>query len=172
MNESARSRLRAVVATAVVASSSLAGAAPALPALPAPADTILYARPVTLEEGLSLEWYPDLGEIRSGTLVVLVADPALSYPRQSAMPILYAGSVMALRFNVAYPSGTIVALIPGDVDLTTEPVWFGSPDLPERVDRKRAVAEGERAHAAGIVPLPAAALRQARDKGRRHPARA
>ena len=51
------------------------------------------------------------------------------------------------------------------LDLARAPLWFGTPDLPERVDRATIDREREAADAAGVVPFAAGAIAAARAKG-------
>jgi len=104
--------------------------------------------------------------VTSGTLLVLRVQPELVYPRQVAEPVLYVGSQTAERVNVGYPSGYVVAIVPGNLDLTRSLIWFGTPALPEQVDGKTIDAERARAIAAGIRPPLAGRVRSARRDAR------
>jgi hypothetical protein len=84
--------------------------------------------------------------------------------------VLYVGRTTAQRFNVGYRSGRVVAFVPSDLDkdagltldLTKAPIWFGTPELPERVDAARIDDERRKADSARIKPRPAAELEAAR----------
>jgi len=126
-------------------------APPPLPATPAPAE-LVHATPFQLQNGYVSDWRKERPLVTTGYLVVLRVTPDLVYPRQTAEPVLYAGKHTAERLNVGYPSGYVVALIPGGVDLSSEPIWFGTPALPEQVDTETIEAERRRAEAVGIKP--------------------
>ena len=51
------------------------------------------------------------------------------------------------------------------IDLEQVPIWFGTPELPERVDAKTIVRERARAVRAGILPVPVLNLSRARKEG-------
>lgn len=147
-------RARILVVTAIVASVSLAG--PPLPPTPSGIDDLLYARPFRLERGFRFQWSAEHPTVSEGLILVLDVPSELVYPRETAEPVLYVGGQPAQRVNRAYPSGRLIALVPGHVDLATTPIWFGAPELPERVDTRMAGEESARAAAAGIVaPRPA-----------------
>jgi hypothetical protein len=65
------------------------------------------------------------------------------------------GNQTAEPLNVGYESGHVVAIVPGEVDLTKAPIWYGTPDLPERVDQAAVTAERTSADNAGIKPFSA-----------------
>ena len=44
-------------------------------------------------------------------------------------------------------------MVPYVVDLTTVPIWFGTPELPERIDLLTVGRERGEAQGAGIMPL-------------------
>ena len=89
--------------------------------------------------------------VSSGTLVVLEVDPALVVPRNTLEPVLYAGNVPVQRLNHGNKSGRVIALIPGNIDVTTMPIWFGTPELPGRVTTAMAETERARAQKAGVA---------------------
>ena len=145
-------KLVSLTAVLVVASVALADV-PAIPATPAAVDDIVYARPFTLDEGYKFEWRKDGKVFTAGTLLVLKVNPDLVFPRQVAEPVLYVGDTTAERVNSGNGSGHVVAIVPGKVDLKSAPIWFGTPDLPERVDAATIKAERAAAIKAGIKPF-------------------
>ena len=100
-----------------------------------------------------------------GWILIVDADPALAYPRQAAEPVLYAGDRAAWFARPGYPTGRYVAFVPGDLDLRTQPVWFGTPELPERIDAATVQRERALAAAARIGPFPEHVVRAALDSG-------
>ncbi len=150
--------------TLAVASTAVAGPPP-IPATPAPVDDVVLVRPFTLENGYTFNWCKERPQVTSGVLLVLKVDPSLVVSRQVAEPVLYVGSQTAERINIGYGSGYVVAVVPGDVDLTKDPIWFGTPDLPERVDAEKVKAERALAEQAGIKPFTAEQINTAAVKG-------
>jgi hypothetical protein len=130
----------------------------AVPPTPAAVRDILYARPFTLEQPYRNTWSREKAMVSTGTLVVLEVDPALVVPRNALEPVLYAGDVAVQRLNHGDRSGRVIGIVPGDVDLSTAPIWFGTPELPERVTPAIARTERERAEKAGVRPFTAAKI--------------
>ena len=119
------------------------------PAPALPADTLatsielLYARPFLLDAPAVHASRAGQPTYAAGVLLVIeVGDRSLIHPRQVAMPILYVGDQTAERLNTGHESGRLVVIVPsvpdGDggvaLDLTTTPIFFGTPGLPEQVD--------------------------------------
>lgn len=123
---------------------------------PAAVADVVNIQPFTLEQGYSFDWSQERPFIKSGTLVVFKVNPDYVYPRNAAEPVLYAGHQTAQRLNQGQESGYVIAIIPGEIDLAREPVWFGSPELPERVNAETIQMERARAEKAGIKPFEAA----------------
>ncbi len=138
---------------------------PAIPATPAAVDGIVCIRKFTLNEGFNFDWCKERPLVTTGYLLVLKVNPALVYPRQQAEPVLYVGKQSAQRLNVGYKSGHVVAMIPGEPDWAKTLIWFGKPDLPERVDSNVANTEEAAAKAAGIKPFSAKELETAFARG-------
>ena len=126
-----------------------------VPKTPAAVIDLVLARPFTLAKGYTYDWSKERPVVRSGTLVVLKVDPNLVIPRNAAEPVLYAGNQTVQRLNHGHQSGHVIAVIPGDVDLTQAPIWFGSPGLPERVNAQMIKSERALADAAKIRPFAA-----------------
>lgn len=166
-------------ATATVAALGLAAlvsaqtTTPEIPDTPAPIVDLVSVQTFELERPDKHRWRAERPTVKTGYLLVLKVDPALVYPRQVAEPVLYVGRQTAERINVGYRSGHVVAIVPavtepgrpGYLDLAKEPIWFGSPELPERVDARRIAAEREEAVRAGIRPFSAEKLAEAREVG-------
>ena len=140
-------------------------APPAVPATPAAVDAVVYARKFTLQESYKFTWSKENPQVDAGWLLVLKVDRDLVYPRQCAEPVLYAGSQTVQRLNVGYKSGYVIAIVPGHPELNETPIWFGTPQLPERVDANIAQAELTLARASGLEPFAAQDLEQAETRG-------
>jgi hypothetical protein len=151
------------VSLLVAVSVTLAG--PPVPPTPAGVDQVVYARPFVLHDGFRFDWCKEPLEVTKGTILVLKVNPDLVTPRQTEEPVLYVGNQTAMRLNHGNESGYVIAIVPGEVDLTKDPIWFGTPGLPERVDNATVKAEREKADKAGIKPLSAEKAQAARDKG-------
>lgn len=126
---------------------------------PAAALDVVHIRPFTLDQGYTFDWRQERPLLKSGTLLVLKVNPGLVYPRDAAMPVLYVGAQTAQRLNHGHESGYVVAIVPGDVDLSRDLVWFGAPDLPEWANAQSIAAENAKARAAGIKPFDASRVR-------------
>ncbi|MFH0980332.1 MAG: hypothetical protein V2A79_02185 [Planctomycetota bacterium] len=153
-----------LVGLSAVASIALAGMPP-VPATPAAVGELVYARPFTLENGYPHLWSKDQPLVTTGYLLVLKVNPDLVIPRQVAEPVLYVGDQTAQRVNFGNESGCVIALAPGELDLTQAPIWFGRPELPERVDAATVRAERALADKAGIKPFSAEQVAAALAKG-------
>ena len=150
-----------VAGAVLTAGSASAAAPPAVPATPARVDQLVYAAPFTLRQGYAHDWRAERPLVTKGYLVVLRVEPALVYPRQVAEPVLYVGNQTAERLNVGYRSGHVVAIVPGDVDLRSAPIWFGTPALPEQVNAGAINAERVRADRSGIRAVPSGEVARA-----------
>jgi hypothetical protein len=144
-----------VMPACVVSQTAIHGGETAIPPTPAPVKGILYAHPFTLRTPYRNDWSKERTMVSTGVLVVLEVDPALVVPRDSLEPVLYAGNVTVQRLNHGYPSGRVIGIIPGNVDLATTPIWFGSPELPERVTAETVRSERALAEKAGVRPFAA-----------------
>ena len=125
------------------------------PSTPASIRNIVFAQRFTLETPYTNNWRKDRPALSSGTLIVAQVDPAYVVPRNALQPVLYAGNSTVIRLNEGYPSGSVIGIVPGNIDLTTAPVWFGTPELPERVTDNMIQAERSRAERAGVRAMPA-----------------
>jgi hypothetical protein len=130
-------------------------------ALPRPADGVLALRAFTLDEPRPYPWMKGHAPLTRGLLIALEVDPALAVPRQVDEPVIYVGDVPAERLNVGWPSGRLLLLVPGEPDLGSVPVFFGPPELPERIDLEHAAADLAQARAVGLAPFADARIRAA-----------
>ena len=158
-------RTIAVMSVLTLAAVAVAGMPP-VPPTPAGVSDVVYARPFQLENGFTYAWSKERPMVTSGTLLVVkVSDKNLVLPRQVAEPVLYVGNTTAQRINSGHESGYVVALVPGEVDLAKASIYFGTPELPERVTNAMATQEHQNAAAAGIVPVSAKTLTAAQNRG-------
>ncbi len=110
---------------------------------------LLSAQPFVLDTGYVHEWRSERPTVSAGYVLVLGCDPELVEPRATAEPVLYVGEETAERINAATPLGNLVVVVPAPrdasggvaLDLSRTPIWFGAPELPERVDAARIRAE-------------------------------
>lgn len=128
------------------------------PATPTPIKSILAARRFTLSTPYQYTWAKEPRMVSTGTLVVLEVDPAYVVPRNSLEPVLFAGNVAVERLNHGHKSGRVIGIIPGNVDLATTPIWFGTAQLPERLTPNIIEAERARAVRSGVRALPQARI--------------
>jgi len=159
-----RMLLSLMVLFAAMTAPALAGP-PEVPATPAPVDAVLLTQPFTLDEPYEYKWQAGNIMVKQGLLLVIDVDPDLVIPRQTPEPVLFVGNATAERVNSGYPSGKVVAIVPGTVDLSTAPIWFGEPMLPEQVTAAIATSQRARADEAGIGPISATVLDAALDSG-------
>ncbi len=126
-----------------------------VPPTPRSVQRILVAQPFTVQTPFVNDWSSERREYTAGTLVVLEMDGAYLVPRNATLgPVLYAGEMPVLRLNHGHFSGRVIGIVPGTVDLTTVPLWFGSPET--------ASIERRRTEQASMTPLPADQIRAAR----------
>lgn len=154
-----------ILACLLTAASAIAAEAPPVPSTPAAVDDVLYARTFELSNEFKFIWSRERPTVTRGTLLVLKVDPALVQPRQIAMPVLYVGDHTAQRINQGDKSGRVIAIVPGEVDLARDPVWFGTPDFPHLVNAGMAKAERTLAEQAGIKPFAQEKVDAAKTRG-------
>ncbi|MDA1263767.1 MAG: hypothetical protein O2816_01655 [Planctomycetota bacterium] len=122
--------------------------------IPASADPtavwdVLYARPFRVAQPFKHWWRLERPMVTTGHLVVLSVDPQLFIPRQSAEPVLQIGLQTAERVNSGHFDGALVIIVPSEADgegwpvrdLALEPMFLGSPALPEEVDALHLASE-------------------------------
>lgn len=154
-------------------------AMPAVPATPGAPVEVVACQPFALRAPYAHRCRREGGDVRSGHLVVVRAAPGFIVPRQVAEPVACFGSQTGERLWSSPDRGLAIYLVPAwdegsDASRRAgnpmvDPVFFASPELPERVDAAWIAAERGRAEAAiasGAVATPsrpAAALRPALD---------
>ncbi|MCA9568370.1 MAG: hypothetical protein KC656_11030 [Myxococcales bacterium] len=110
---------------------------------------VRWARPFRLERALMYRHTPEPRAIREGWILELLVDPARMVPHPIATPTLFVDTTVAVR--TAWRTPCAVVWVPGDVDPARATVFFGSTELPERIDATRAAAE---LSAADARPVP------------------
>lgn len=121
-----------------------------VPATPGAVIDILEIQPFRLKVGYHYDWLENRPFVSDGLLVVLRVDPGHVVPRDTAEPVLYAGDRTVQRLNQGHGSGYVIGIIPGEIDLASAPIWFGRPELPERVTPEVIKEERALADSAGI----------------------
>ncbi len=154
-------------------------AMPPVPATPGAPVEVVACQPFTLRAPYAHRCRREGGDVRSGHLVVVRAASGFIVPRQVAEPVACFGSQTGERLWSSPGRGLAIYLVPAWEEGSdaarragnpmVDPVFFGSPELPERVDAAWIAAERARAEAAiaggAVVPpaRPAAALKPALD---------
>ncbi len=110
---------------------------------------LVHIQPFRLEQSFKYDWRRDQPDVQSGLLVVLKVNSGLVTPRNTLEPVLYAENQTVQRLNHGHESGFVVGIIPEQIDLSDEPIWFGSPALPERIDEKTIADERTKAEDSG-----------------------
>jgi len=126
---------------------------------------LLYARPFALEQPYPYTWMREQPGIVAGQILVLEVDPEFARPRQTGVAVLFAGGVPAHLTNTGYPSGRMIVIVPDWVDPLSAPFFFGSRELPERIDRARGAVELAAAAGQGAAPFSAEVVAAARAAG-------
>lgn len=124
-----------------------------VPKTPAAALEVIEIHPFKLREGYRSDWLASRPSVSDGLLVVLKVGPEYVVPRNAAEPVLYAGDVTVQRLSQGDRSGYVIGIVPGKVSLENALVFFGRPELPERVDAEIVAREREIALASGIKPF-------------------
>jgi hypothetical protein len=128
------------------------------PVTPSPVRNLLFAQPFTLETPFTNTFSKERERISNGVLIVVEVDPALVIPRNSLEPVLYAGNAAVQRLNHGESSGRVIGIVPGTLNLATAPIWFGTPQLPERVTQNTIQYERGLADKAGVRAFPSTRL--------------
>ncbi|MFN9076315.1 MAG: hypothetical protein ACK5WX_02700 [bacterium] len=135
---------------------------PKTPATPAGVVEVVAAFPFVLDAPYEHDMRKDKRTVTRGHVLVLRCDPAYLLRRQTAEPVLLAGAETVERINIGFDSGVLVALVPESkakgedgveraVDPVASPIYFATPELPERVDAAWIAAEAAKARNAGIT---------------------
>jgi len=103
--------------------------------------------PFSVDQSFEFDFTASPFQVSSGQLVVVKVEPELARPRQTLMPVLYAGSWPVQVLTTAADARCLVGVVPASVDLSKLPVFFGGEALPERIRRQ----DGERELAAALA---------------------
>lgn len=163
----------ALAASAWTAFQDADPASPVTVTTPATAWRLLEARPYVLDEAYISYDRAETPEVRSGWALALEVPAGYAGLRNARMPVLYVGDQVAERWNSGEVSNRVVVTVPCALDgagqpileLETALVWFGTPELPERVDAARIAEERALALTAGVASLPVAEITEARARG-------
>lgn len=128
-------------------------APPAQPTTPARVKKLIFAQQFTLTTSYEFAWRKEKPDVTGGWILVLKVDSEYVRPRQTLEPVLYVGDQTAERVNIGFKSGYVVAIVPSSLDLTQQPIWFGDPDLPERIDAAKIELARDAAIRAKIAPF-------------------
>jgi hypothetical protein len=127
--------------------------------------SLVSARPFQLDRSMRDTMRAGAPEVRQGWLVQLTVQPDFARVTQARMPVLYAGDTPARIFWSNPVTGCVVAMVPGERDLSEVVFFYGSKALPERVDGARGAAELSAARAKGLGPREAAEVAAAVSAG-------
>jgi hypothetical protein len=114
---------------------------------------VLAAKPFTLKTPYVYLWREDQPAITSGWVLVVGVTPDLAVQRDDFNPVLYVGRYPAEIAATDSKLGRMVVIVPGDVDLARDPIFFGSTELPSEVSAERAGLEMSAAIRAGFGPV-------------------
>ena len=148
----------------------------ALPSLPVEAQgviDVLFAQPYVLDQAYVHTWRAERPLTGAGYLLVLEVEEAFTVPRNTKESVLYVGGEVAERLNWGTGSSRAIALVPAPLDadgapaldLETALIFYGSPELPERVDAALIQEELAAARAAGVEALSGARALTALEAG-------
>lgn len=102
--------------------------------------SIDWARPFELQQPHPYRYFAEETSITTGWLVQLTVESWTMFPRQVGVPNVWVGDRIAGRTQWSRDTeGTFCAVVwvPGDVELTSAPVFFGTTELAERLDEPR-----------------------------------
>ena len=126
-----------------------------------PVRDLVFAQAFKLDKSYTHTWRKEQPQVLAGYVLVLAVDPEFVRPKQVAEPVLYIGNQTVERINAGDVSGRLVVIVPStvnsrgevDLDLSSAPIWFGTAELPERIDAAQLNAELNAALRKGVKPL-------------------
>lgn len=113
---------------------------------------VIEAHPFTLETPEKNWMSPEAPAYQTGTVLVVEGPQERFLPRQTLENVLYVGTQMPEWLNTGEFSGRRVLLVPGPFDAQA-PIFFGTPELPERVTEDEAARQMALAVDAGAATL-------------------
>jgi hypothetical protein len=154
--------------TAVYTLSCILGAL-AMPATVLTADTpatsfeLLRIQEFSVASGYVDTWSAERSTVTSGYFVILEVAGGEPATGQLPNPVLYVDGEVVERLEFGQRASRVYALLPGGGRFTGDEltIWFGTPALPERVDRSQIARELEAGLERGTVSAFSAASCQA-----------
>lgn len=136
---------------------------------PRAAYELVAARPYSLQESYVSYDRKEQPVVNSGWALVLRVPGELALFRNSLMPVLCVGANTAERWNSGEGSGHIIVTVPSplntdgqpQLDLHNSPIWFGQPELPERVDAAWIAQARSAAEQSSVAPFSSEQIEQA-----------
>lgn len=120
--------------------------------------TLVEAHPFTLLAPEPNPMRPDAPDFDQGLLLVLETDSQMLVRRQTAEHVLFVGDEPVWRLNNGDGSGRVVVAVPGLLELSEAPAFFGDPELPERLTAADRAAQLATARARGARAFSPAAI--------------
>ncbi len=117
-------------------------------------EAVLSLQAFRLAKPMDYDHRAEKPKVGAGSVLVVRVRPDLAQPKAVSSPVLYVGTTPALVLARDVGAACVVVAVPAGLDPKVEPVGFGSPELPERVDARRGAAERAALIAAGVVPRP------------------
>lgn len=112
---------------------------------------VTWAQPFQVAQAISYAMRADKPMVSEGWMLELTVPPGMALVRAIHSPVVYVGPWPARRANLS-DDGTCMSLwVPGTVDLTSTPIYFGPPLLPENVTPELAAEASDQARAAGHI---------------------
>ncbi len=115
-------------------------------------EAVLSVQAFHLAKPMDYDHRAEKPKVDAGSVLVVRVRPDLAQPKAVLSPVLYVGTTPALVLARDVGSACVVVAVPAGLDPKVEPVGFGSPELPERVDARRGAAERAALLAAGVLP--------------------
>lgn len=116
-------------------------------------DQLIQVQSFVLRTPYEYRWSAESLTVEDGLVLVLQVDPLFSRQLQTGSQVLYVGPRPAEIVNGENDAGIVIAIAPGEVDLSRTPIFYGSTVLPERVSAARGREELAAATALGVTPI-------------------
>lgn len=126
--------------------------------VPMPVDAVRWAQPFSLAEEMTWTMAREPRALRTGWLVEVAAPAELLQPRAVGQQVLFANDTPVRALHTPLMARCSVVVVPGDrfptdADLSAVTWFFGSTELPERMDPDHGAWEQKLAQEAGIPPI-------------------